>query len=253
VEQARSRPGPRFPVRTASVGRPRVSRPGGFLPRRRDRRSIGTVSRDCPIHGSIHWSIGVVNRVNGFATADTMRPSLSYARTTLFGQRVEHGAGAVLARLRGNFPNRRDFCVRRGLLGPAAFPAVGSGARTPVWCTGRAVHREPGFPGGDRDKPRLRHRVRAALPVGLRPCDLVPLPGRSLTPAVPDRTASVSERPVAKERFLAVKAPGPRVVAADDEPGARTRPASRRSGAAGPVPARAERYYETHFLARATH
>ncbi len=42
--------------------------------------------------------------------------------------------------------------------------------------------------------------------LGLRPCDLVPLPGRSLTLAVPDRTASVSERPVAKEQFLAVKA-----------------------------------------------
>ncbi len=42
--------------------------------------------------------------------------------------------------------------------------------------------------------------------LGLRPCDSVPLPGRSLTLAVPDRTASVSERPVAKEQFLAVKA-----------------------------------------------
>ena len=44
--------------------------------------------------------------------------------------------------------------------------------------------------------------------LGLRPCDLVPLPGRSLTLAVPYRTASVSERPVAKEQFLAVKALG---------------------------------------------
>jgi len=44
--------------------------------------------------------------------------------------------------------------------------------------------------------------------LGLRPCDFVPLPGRSLTLAVPDRTASVSERPVAKEQFLAVKALG---------------------------------------------
>ncbi len=42
--------------------------------------------------------------------------------------------------------------------------------------------------------------------LSLRPYDLAPLPGRSLTLAVPDRTASVSERPVAKEQFLAVKA-----------------------------------------------
>ena len=45
--------------------------------------------------------------------------------------------------------------------------------------------------------------------LGPRPCDLVPLPGGSLTLAVLSGTASVSEPPVAKEQLLAVKALGP--------------------------------------------
>ena len=49
------------------------------------------------------------------------------------------------------------------------------------------------------------HFFTAVAP-GLRPCDLAPLPGRSLTLAVPDRTASVSERPAAKEQYLSVTA-----------------------------------------------
>jgi hypothetical protein len=46
---------------------------------------------------------------------------------------------------------------------------------------------------------------------------LVPLPGRSLTLAVLSGTASVIERPVAREQFLTVKAPGD----AGREPGER--------------------------------